>query len=156
LEEALTAKTLSMAAGRQAAAWLPAALWMGFIFYVSAQERPPGASQPAVVNVLGHFAEFALLAALMTWAQLFSGWWKKRFPLVLTLALAGAVVYAASDEYHQGFVPTRDAALYDFAVDALGAVAAVVAMWLWARGLLSRRARYRRTVPLVRRKGGAP
>jgi hypothetical protein len=156
LEQELTAKAVSGTAGRLAAAWLPAALWMGFVFYLSAQERPPGASQPAFLNVLGHFAEFALLAALITWGQLFSGWWGKRLSLLLTVALVGALLYAASDEYHQSFVPTRDAALNDFAVDGLGALAAVLAIWLWARGLLSRRGKYRRTVPVARRRDGAP
>ena len=129
---------------------------MGFIFSLSAQERPPGASQSAAVNVLGHFAEFALLTALITWGQLFSGLWKKRVPLALTLALLGAVLYAATDEYHQGFVAGRDASFKDFGVDALGAAAAGLLIWLWARGLLPPRARYRRTIPPVRRQGGAP
>lgn len=129
---------------------------MGLIFSLSAQERPPGASQPAAVNVFGHFAEFAFLTALMTWGQLFSGLRKKRVPIALTLALLGAVLYAASDEYHQGFVAGRDASLSDFAIDALGAAAAALLIWLWARGLLPRRARYRRTIPPVRRQGGAP
>lgn len=129
---------------------------MGLIFALSAQERPPGASQPAAVNVLGHFAEFALLTALMAWGQLFSGLWKKRVLIVLTLALLGAVLYAASDEYHQGFVTGRDASIRDFGVDALGAAAAALLIWLWARGLLPPRARYRRTIPPVRRQDGAP
>ena len=54
-------------------------------------------------------------------------------PWVAGIALAAAVLFAASDEFHQTLVPGRDGNLPDFAADAVGAVlgAALVHAWRW-------------------------
>jgi len=54
-------------------------------------------------------------------------------PWVAGIALAAAVLFAASDEFHQTLVPGRDGNLPDFVADAVGAVlgAALVHAWRW-------------------------
>ncbi|MCJ7831586.1 MAG: VanZ family protein [Dehalococcoidia bacterium] len=66
--------------------------------------------------------------------------------LALTLSFVLAALYAASDEYHQGFVPGRDASWADWGLDVAGAAAAMLLTALWGQGFLGRRARYHRTV----------
>jgi VanZ family protein len=38
-------------------------------------------------------------------------------------------LYAASDEFHQLFVATRDASLRDVAIDTFGAVLGIILLW---------------------------
>ena len=115
--------------GRLAAlrALAPLAL-MATIFLVSAQPDP-GPDVGSAGRVLAHFSEYALLAALWCWALA---------PALAGRALllaAGAIslLYAVSDEYHQSFVPGRDADPFDVAVDAAGIVVALAAISLAAR-----------------------
>jgi VanZ family protein len=51
------------------------------------------------------------------------------------LAVVFSVVYGMSDEYHQSFVPGRDATAWDVAKDAVGAL---VGAWLYARVIVPR------------------
>jgi VanZ family protein len=48
------------------------------------------------------------------------------------LAMLLVALYAASDEFHQSFVPTREAAIGDVLIDAFGAALAL--FFLWAAG----------------------
>ena len=45
-------------------------------------------------------------------------------------ALAVAVLYAITDELHQGFVAGRHASPVDVGIDATGALLAIVGVWL--------------------------
>lgn len=57
-----------------------------------------------------------------------SGW---RFRWALA-TLVIAVTYAGMDEWHQSFVPLREARARDVAIDALGALLAQVLVWAYA------------------------
>jgi len=124
-----------------AGAW-PRALaplaWMALIFYLSAEPPRPG---PAWASIVAHFIEYAVLAALWTWAL--APYLGGR---ALAVSLVVAAVYAVTDEYHQSFVPGRDADPVDVAVDWAGAAIAVVTVraWLQARGRASTRATHSR------------
>lgn len=129
--------------------WLAVALWMGLIFAMSAQTNSgeqSGALARLVITVLGgeaspdqlvsvhhvlrkgaHFTEYAILAALMAWAQ--PGFTPRR----AALTWLGATLYAASDEWHQSFVPQRGPAAFDVLIDSAGALAAVIAWLIWRR-----------------------
>ena len=145
---------------RLALAFLPALLWMGFIFYLSAQSRPLGKPLPGGWTLAGHFGEFALLALLFLWAQLYcnpeKGKGEGRMLLALALSFALAALYAASDEYHQSFVSGRDASWLDWGVDVAGAAAAMLLTALWVQGFPGRPVRYRRTVLPAQPKREAP
>ena len=46
------------------------------------------------------------------------------------IALAFAILFAATDEWHQTFVPGRDGCVRDVLIDSLGAFAVTIALWL--------------------------
>ncbi len=114
--------------------WALAVAYAAGIFVLSASAVPPPAE---VVTVrVGdkalHLLEYAVLALLLSLAVAASPSPRVR-ARAPWIALAAAVVYAATDELHQGFVPGRDANAVDFAADAAGAAigAAVHAAWSW-------------------------
>ncbi|MBN2507002.1 MAG: VanZ family protein [Verrucomicrobia bacterium] len=49
------------------------------------------------------------------------------------VALGVAVLYAITDEWHQGLVPTRDGRATDVLWDAAGAAAGLAGAWVWGR-----------------------
>ncbi|HEY3283794.1 MAG TPA: VanZ family protein [Armatimonadota bacterium] len=61
-------------------------------------------------------------------------------------ALLLVVLYAASDEYHQSFVPTRTSSIVDVGFDTLGGVLGMGAYGLWAM-LRGRKPSSRRLTP---------
>jgi VanZ family protein len=70
---------------------------------------------------VAHAVEFAILAALLVRA-LRNPWW----------ASVLGIAYALSDEIHQSFVPGRQGAFLDFAIDSVGVVAgAILAARRW-------------------------
>ena len=94
--------------------WLPALLWMGFIFFLSSQSDLPRYPHSLIDFVLkkgAHLFEYAILAILLNRAV-------GNEPSVWTIVVGG--LYAASDELHQSFVSGRNARLSDLAIDILG------------------------------------
>jgi VanZ family protein len=104
---------------------------MGLIFYLSAQSSV-GPELPAFTQVIAHFSEYALLAALWRWAL--APWLGAR---AFAAAAAISVLYAISDEIHQSFVPGRDSDPVDVLVDCCGIA---FGLWLSARLSSGRRA----------------
>ena len=113
----------SSALGR-IAAWLPAVLWASLIFYASSRSTVPapfGISM-LVTSVVGHLTGYAVLALLFRYALARSSVSRRRASAV---AVVLAMLYGLSDEWHQSFVPGRDASLFDLAVDLTGAAIGV-------------------------------
>ena len=110
---------------RMAVRWLPAIVWMTAIFGFSSipgSDLPPGR-----YSTLAHFLTYAILGALLALAF---GVGRPRGTAV-ALAVIVAAVYAATDEYHQSFVPLRTPDVADWGVDTLGSfVGAWSAVWL--------------------------
>lgn len=107
--------------------WIPALLWMAGIFWLSSREAlpaPPGMSHD-IGAVAGHFLAYFVLALHLLWA--FDGLDLSRGR---TLLLAGTVaaLYGLSDEFHQSFVPGRDASIEDVLVDLAG-ISCALALW---------------------------
>jgi VanZ family protein len=50
---------------------------------------------------------------------------------LLILAWALSVLYALTDEFHQSFVPGRNASLVDIGIDAIGAAGMILLYRLW-------------------------
>lgn len=135
--------------------WLPAILWMGVIFLMSTDAGSaahtskiieplvlwikPDASRDQfefvhfIVRKLGHLSEYAVLALLVLRAsrrtlQLTPDKWSWR---AAGVALLTAAAYAATDEWHQSFVPGRTAAVSDVLIDSSGALVGLSLVFLW-------------------------
>jgi VanZ family protein len=119
--------------------WLPPLLWMGILFYLSAQPDLPGPPDPWWDRLFKKSAHFGMYAMLAFW------WWRalnsRRTSLPdtgtsrtrLIAAFLIAVVYGISDEIHQGFVPGRNPSPTDVFIDAAGAATALGLVWRWKR-----------------------
>ena len=125
--------------------WLAVVLWMAVIFVMSTdlgsgahtsrfidplllwlmpQISPAGIARAHfLIRKAGHLTEYAILGILLwrAWTIPTGGsnppWrWKTA---LFSLLLAAA--YAAGDEFHQSFVPSRGASVQDVIIDACGA-----------------------------------
>ena len=127
---------------RAALLWALSGAWAAGIFAVSHLENLPEApGEIPHLDKLAHAGVYAVLAALVSCALSASGAARRR---ALVLGAVAAAAYGATDEFHQVFVPGREASLFDWAADACGA--GLFAAW-WA--LMSRRfpGRTRRPAP---------
>jgi len=108
-------------------AWFPAIAWAGLIFALSAQPNlrfVPDAGLDFLVRKAGHMAVFGILA-LLTWRALATTTaWRRPWACAVVLAL----LYAVTDELHQGFVAGRHPSAVDVGIDAAGALIAIVAV----------------------------
>lgn len=80
----------------------------------------------------GHFSEYAILGFLAARAFIASshaGF--RRHWFVVSLVLIS--LYALSDEFHQSFVATRTASIYDSLIDMSGGFVALVLIALWRK-----------------------
>jgi len=106
--------------------WLPPIALMGLIFFLSAQ--PDLNSGLGVIDLIGrkliHAGEYALLCYLW-WRALREVMPPRRAPLA---ALAIAVAYSCTDEFHQTFVHGRHGTPVDVLIDAVGAVSVTIAL----------------------------
>lgn len=108
--------------------WLPVGLWMGLIFYLSAQPdlpHPESGWADLLVSSAGHMFVFGVLAVL--WARALDG--RRR---ALVLAFTFTLIYALLDEFHQSFVPGRHADPLDLVCDGAGAALALGG-WAWLK-----------------------
>jgi VanZ family protein len=136
--------------------WLPVLVWMCVIFSASSDRMSfghssriigplvrwlfPHLSDEAVhaivvcVRKCAHLAEYAVLALLL-WRALRKPptpkaprwqWSKAGFVLALV------AFYAATDEFHQAFVPSREGSVRDVLLDTFGG--ALGLFFLWAMG----------------------
>jgi VanZ family protein len=115
--------------GQSLVAWLPAIAWAGLIFVFSAQPNlrfVPDAGLDFLVRKAGHMGIFGILALLLWRAIAGTTAWRRPW----AWALVFAVLYAVTDELHQGGVTGRHAGAVDVGIDATGALIAVVAVGL--------------------------
>lgn len=147
----------SVRAARFVKYFLPVILWMILIFGGSTNLGAPRNTSRIIVPVLrwlnpnvteetigkvqfairksGHAGEYGILA-LLVWRALRSrrptppaGWnWSDARRAVLISAF-----YAASDEFHQSFVASREASLWDVLLDTSGATVAIFLFWRFGR-----------------------
>lgn len=107
-------------------AWGPVAVWMGVIFFVSAQTRLPRFVLPGVLlptDKALHLLEYAVLGALCYRAVVRT--FPAGFPMGWSFTIG--VMYAATDEFHQRFVPGRQSDWADLAADAGGVLLGLIA-----------------------------
>lgn len=108
---------------RRVLPWLPAAAWAATIFWLSSRPTLPA---PDVANLdkAAHFGAYAVLGGLLAFAA-----HRSRLPVGFAIVLG--VLYGASDEVHQMFVPGRSPDVLDWAADAAGVVAACLLYNHW-------------------------
>jgi VanZ family protein len=83
------------------------------------------------VRKCAHLTEFAVLA-LLCWRALRKPVRNDPRPWRWSdarLALLCVILYAASDEFHQLFVPSRQASVVDVLIDTSGAVMGLLLLW---------------------------
>jgi VanZ family protein len=80
------------------------------------------------IRKAGHVSEYAVLAVLFYRAFVHTVF-RSRRALSAALVLLSCAAYAASDEFHQSFVPSRTASLRDIMIDLCGAALAVLLYW---------------------------
>jgi VanZ family protein len=97
--------------------WLLVSVWAALIFALSAQPSLPGPTYPGL-DKLVHVVEFLALAVFLAAALRATGAAPGRSAV---FAVIFAVLYGATDEFHQRYVPGRETDLYDLAADFLGA-----------------------------------
>jgi VanZ family protein len=130
--------------------WLPIAIWLALIFIgstdlMSAEHTSrfigpllhwlyPTISPFTILRVqffvrkLAHVSEYAVLAVLLYRAVVHTTL-KGRRALSAALVLVLCAAYAASDEFHQSFVPSRTASVRDVMIDICGAILALILYW---------------------------
>ena len=126
--------------------WLPVLLWAAFIFLMSTEAGSTRRTSRIIGPILrwfypqvrdetiarvqfvarktAHFCEYAWLAILLWRARRQAAWndprpwrWSEAW-----FALGLAALFAVSDEWHQSFVPGRDAKPLDVLLDTAGAL----------------------------------
>jgi VanZ family protein len=139
--------------------WMPVFAWMLLIFagssdVLSADHTSrflvpfllwlnPAMSYNAIETIhlifrkLGHVTEYAILAALLwrAFRGTFAGM-SRRTISMCTFLLAGA--FAASDEFHQSFVPSRTSTIHDVFIDCVG-VGLAIGLCVMISGMRIRR-----------------
>jgi VanZ family protein len=126
-------------------AWLPVILWMALMFFGSTDlmsaehtsrfitpflrwldpEISPDAINHvhALVRKAAHVTEYAILTGLLFRALrglIDRFWWRAG------VAFLPAMIFAAADEYHQSFVPSRTGSPIDVLIDYCGAIVGIL------------------------------
>jgi len=134
--------------------WLPLIAWMGFISFASSAEFSaantsriigplvlwlfPNTSPASLelihlfVRKLAHLSEYALMGILAARAFRTSPrtLFQRRWFLISVCLIVG---YALLDEYHQSFVPSRTASIFDSLIDSVGGLVALFVIWIRSR-----------------------
>ncbi len=133
--------------------WLPVVTWMALIFSASCDshsaERTSRFFEPLLhwlfpqmpqtqvdllhhlIRKCGHLTEYAILALLL-WRAIKQSthlppWMRVRKTLLILC------LYAATDEFHQSFVPTRTSLVSDVFIDTAGGALGLLALWIFCR-----------------------
>ena len=108
--------------------WAPVGAWCLLIFTLSSiPNLSSGLEYDYLLRKIAHMAEYGILFLLLRRAL--NGTFAPEFRWTRAAAFLAAL-YAATDEYHQSFVPGRHGCWSDVAIDSCGV--ALGALWLAA------------------------
>ena len=83
-----------------------------------------------LIRKCGHLTEYAILALLLwraiSQATNLLAWQRARRTLLIVC------LYAATDEFHQSFVPTRTSLVSDVFIDTTGGVIGLLVLWFFS------------------------
>ncbi len=105
--------------------WLPIVIWTIVIFLFSARPTVSTSEiiwQDFIVKKTAHVIEYAILAMLLYRALINSNVPKKEAGIYSIIL---AILYGASDEFHQFFTPGREPRVRDLFFDALGSILSI-------------------------------
>ena len=124
--------------------WLPVLIWLAIIFIgstdlMSAEHtsriigpilrwfKPDVSGETIaraqfIVRKAGHVSEYAILATLIWRALRRAAQRKQRMSSLFIGAWLACAIFAATDEFHQSFVPSRTASPVDVMIDICGAL----------------------------------
>jgi len=103
-------------------AYLPSVVWAAVIFIISSQEVLPGSDVfflDFLIKKSAHMFVYGVLYWLL-WRAVSQTISQKHQTALWLLPMVVCLLYAASDELHQSFVPGRYATLRDVGFDMLG------------------------------------
>jgi len=103
--------------------------YMALIFVLSSRRPPEPIVSLGVKDSWLHLVEYGALGFLLAdlaWAVRGSVSWRVLIPVP---AIVGAL-YGVSDEWHQSFVPGRDASVADVVMDVVGSGLGALAYWV--------------------------
>ena len=132
--------------------WTPVVVWAGLIFFFSTERFSSSETSPILGPVLswlfpkfsteqldaihlgmrklGHWSEYLVLSILLMRALRNTGNGKSEARHAAWSVLL-VFLYAASDEWHQSFVPSRTASFVDIIIDLFGGICG--AFWVYRR-----------------------
>ena len=135
--------------------WVPLLIWMALIFIgstnlMSAEQTSrilgpllrwlkPDISAAAIaqaqliVRKAAHLSEYAVLAALLWRAIRLGTTWRLNMSILFVVVSVSCAIFAASDEFHQSFVPSRTASPVDAMIDICGALIGLAMCSVFAR-----------------------
>jgi VanZ family protein len=145
--------------------WLPVLIWMAVIFSASSDRMSfqhssriigplihwllPRLSEQSLEKIVlfvrkcAHLTEYGILA-LLVWRALRTSARAPQRPWDCRIAwqtIFIVMLYAASDEFHQAFVPSREASIRDVLLDTAGASFAMLVLWALRRRTECRQAK---------------
>lgn len=97
----------------------------GILFHLHLDEeelRRIAAAIESAVRKAAHMTEFGILSVLV---YVWLGKWQIAVGKRMSIAAVFAILYAASDEFHQLFVPGRAGSIRDVIIDGTGAILGV-------------------------------
>jgi VanZ family protein len=135
-------------------AWLPVAVGIGIIMLESTPSfgadhtshplrwlweaifGPVSNARWEIIHILirksGHFLGYGFIG--VAWLR---AWWmtlpRSRFLEDAFLALMGTALIASLDELHQSYLPNRNGSPWDVLLDCCGAIAMLLAVYIWLR-----------------------
>lgn len=111
----------------------PLLVWMAVIFYASSI---PGDRIPEIKLWSADKITHMLVYSVLSWSA-----WRaaKHYALVhgrtarwaLSVSIVGCILFGASDEVHQYFVPNRSSEWADVVADAVGVLVTHGVLWRW-------------------------
>lgn len=127
--------------------YLPAIIWMIFIFIMSNTTGTNSANQsnffveiitnfikiePSILSFIirktAHMSEYAILLLLI-----YYGLSKNKFNFQLLNSFIITFFYACSDEFHQLFISGRSGQFKDVLIDSCGALIMLIIIYLWQK-----------------------
>jgi VanZ family protein len=109
-------------------AWAPVVLYAGLIFYLSSRPVPEIVPAFRFSDKILHLLEYGVFGVLTAYALRTSPRKAASPKMEFVLGVAIVAIYGLSDEFHQFFLPFRDASLYDVVADIIGGTLGIFAL----------------------------